>query len=471
MKKYDVVIIGAGTSGLTARREVSRKTDNYIVVDDGPLGTTCARVGCMPSKVLIQVANDYHRRFKLSEQGIQGGELIQVDSQKVMSHVRSLRDRFVRGVTEGGEEWKDKLVRGRAYFVNPNQLKIGNETVSADKIIVATGSRPIVPPKWIDFKSHLIDTNEIFELETLPKSLAVIGLGVIGIELGQALHRIGIDVVPITVGKSIGGVTEPELQEYIFKKLSEEMPIHFNGAELIGINKDNQLEIQVGNKVIHVEKALISVGRKPNIDNLGIENIGVPLNERGLPEVDINTLALKSANHIFLPGDVNGDRPLLHEAADEGVIAGHNSVHDNTTCFKRRTPLGITFSDPNIATVGKRHNQLLQEDVDFITGSVSFEGQGRSIVKLKEIGKLHIYANKHDGKILGAEMMAPDGEHIAHLISWAISLNLDVYEALKLPFYHPVTEEGLRTALRDAAKKIDSSSKHELFRCQDPPIR
>ena len=143
----------------------------------------------------------------------------------------------------------------------------------------------------------------------------------------------------------------------------------------------------------------------------------------------------------------------------------------NLQLFKRRVSLGITFSDPNIATIGKRHSQLVAEGAQFVTGEVSFEGQGRSIVKLKEKGILHIYGEKNTGQLLGAELFAPDGEHLAHLISWAISLNLSAQEALRLPFYHPVIEEGLRTALRDLVHKAIPSEEKELFRCQDPPIR
>ena len=118
MKKLDVIIIGAGTAGLSARREVEKKTSNYLVVDDGPLGTTCARVGCMPSKVLIQVANDYHRRHSLAEEGIHGASELSLDGKEVMQHVRKLRDRFVRGVMGGMEEWtKEHLLRGKGFLL------------------------------------------------------------------------------------------------------------------------------------------------------------------------------------------------------------------------------------------------------------------------------------------------------------------------------------------------------------------
>lgn len=469
MKHYDVVIIGAGTSGLSARREVAKKTQNYIVVDDGPLGTTCARVGCMPSKVLIQVANDFHRRHKFTQMGIGQGDQLTLNSEQVMSHVRSLRDRFVKAVKNPMQDWENKLVRARAQFVDKNTLRIGEETVRADKVIVATGSRPIVPAEWLPFKDFIIDTDSFFELPRLPETVAVVGLGVIGIELGQALHRLGVNMIGVTVGKGIGGLTDPDLQEYVAQKFSKEFPLYFNGAEIIGRQSNGKLKIKVDDQVYEVDKVLMSVGRKANVDRIGLETLDIPLGKNGVPEVDINTMKLKALPHIFMPGDANADRPILHEAADEGIIAGHNAVYDEQ-CFKRRVPLGITFSDPNIATVGKRWSQL--KGTSFVTGKVSFEGQGRSIVKLKEQGALHIYADSHSGLILGAELQAPDGEHIAHLIAWAMAADLTVFEALKMPFYHPVVEEGLRTALRDAAQQIKNGEHgFELFRCSDSPIR
>jgi dihydrolipoamide dehydrogenase len=469
MKKYDVVIIGAGTAGLTARKEVAKVTDNYIVVDDGPMGTTCARVGCMPSKVLIQAANDFHRRHSLEEQGIEGSENLIINQDKAMAHVRKLRDRFVKGVKSSLPAWSDKLVPKRATFIDAHTLDLGDEQVSAGKIIIATGSRPVIPGPWNEFKDHLVTTDEFFELETLPETVAVIGLGVIGLEIGQALNRLGVKVIAAGLGKELGGLTEPELQDYTLKKLSEEMPIYTKGANLVGIDSNNKLLVEVDGKQLAVDKAIMAVGRRPNIDKLNIENLNVELN-RGIPAFSQTTFSLNEQKHIFLVGDVTGERALLHEAADEGLIAGHNAVNIES-CFKRRPVLGITFSDPNIATIGSRWAQLKEEGTDFVTGFVSFEGQGRSIVKLKEKGMLKIFADHKDGKILGAELFAPDGEHLAHLIAWGIALKLSVQEMLTMPFYHPVIEEGLRTALRDARDQLEADEKLELFRCQDTPIR
>lgn len=470
MKHYDVVIIGAGTSGLTARREVEKVTKNYIIVDDGPMGTTCARVGCMPSKVLIQVANDYQQTKKFSQVGISGAENLAVDQAKVMEHVRSLRDRFVRGVKEPMVEWSDHLVQKRAQFIGPNELLIGDEKVKADKIIIATGSSPSIPEVWNKFKECFITTDSLFELKELPKSIAVIGLGVIGMEVGQALNKLGVQVIGINQGRGLAGISDPDLQVYVSEKLKQEFPVFYDGVEMLEITKDNKLLLKTENQVFEVDKALIATGRTPNIHKIGLEKLGLPLDPRGLPEVDRNTLKLIAAPHIFLPGDANADRPILHEAADEGFIAGFNAVNDEQ-CFKRRVFLGIAFSDPNIAAIGQKYSELKSKNIDFVTGKVSFEGQGRSIVKLKEQGLLHVYVDTQTHKVLGAELQAPDGEHLAHLLAWAISLSLTVEETLRLPFYHPVVEEGLRTALRDAHRQLVPEGRFELFRCFDPPIR
>jgi dihydrolipoamide dehydrogenase len=454
MKNVKVAIIGAGSGGLSARREVLKKTEDYVVIDGGILGTTCARVGCMPSKVLIQVAEDFHRRSKLEEEGISGGNDLTIDSAKVMTHVRKLRDRFVRGVTGSMESWSTSNFIGEyAKFIDPHTLQVGDEIIKAEKIVIATGSTPNIPTMFKGLEEHLITTDSFFELEKLPKSIAVLGLGVIGIELGQALDRLGVDTVGIARREIISGVSDPKLREYVNRKFSENMKLSFDGVASVEKVGD-KLKIISGDNEFLVEKILLTAGRTTNWDSLGTDCLNLTKSKRGIPEFDPETFQLKDFDHIFLAGDNTGEKQVLHEASDEGRIAGYNCVNE-VTRFKLRTPLVVTFSDPNIAFVGKMYDELIESKIEFEIGEVSFEGQGRSIVKLKEIGMLRVYGCKKTGTLLGAELMAPDGEHLAHLLSWVISQNLTVNQVLAMPFYHPVIEEGLRTALRDLRDKVD----------------
>ena len=287
--------------------------------------------------------------------------------------------------------------------------------------------------------------------------MAVIGLGVIGIELGQALHRLGIEVVAIGRRKVIGGVSDPEMIEYVSSSFSKELCIDYSGVQSLSESENKNIIIETGEKKYEVEKILIATGRKPNLDKIEFEKTGISLNEKGIPRFNGETMQIEDSS-IYIAGDVNGEKSLLHEASDEGSIAGYNAVAKEKISFERRTFLGITFSDPNIAIVGKSYDALSKEGIKFIEGRVSFEGQGRSIVKLKEKGLLKLYACPETGLILGSEMFGPSIEHIAHLLAWSIQNKMNVHDILSMPFYHPEIEEGLRTAMRSLATQIQASS-------------
>ncbi len=468
MRKVDVAIIGAGSAGLSARREVAKKTDNWVVIDNGILGTTCARVGCMPSKVLIQSAYDFSRKEKFEEQGIFGGENLRVDTSLTMKHVRKLRDRFVRGVSSGMESWvsDERLIRKKATFIDKNTLDLEGEKIWAKEIIIATGSKPVVPEQFDDFKDFIITTDEFFEQETLQENIAVVGLGVIGIELGQSLHKLGLNVLGIARREIIAGVSDPEIRAYVVRKLSEQMNLSFKGIQKLERVGD-QLKITTGDKEFLADKVLMTAGRKPVLNTLNLEVLDLEVDKRSIPLHSKTTFQITSAPNIYLPGDVNGDKPILHEASDEGKIAGYNAVREEKIDFQTRTPLAVTFSEPNIASAGLVYDQLQSMGVDFQEGKVLFEGQGRSIVKLKEIGMLKVYGETKSGKILGAEMFGPDTEHIAHLMAWVIQMKMTVNQVLSLPFYHPVIEEGLRTSLRDLRSKVEETSPDlEIYPCE-----
>ncbi len=467
MKTVDVAIIGAGSAGLSARRQVEKKTQDYVVIDPGKLGTTCARVGCMPSKVFIQGANDFYRRHTFETQGILNGDSLELNSPHFLAHVRSLRDRFVRSVTEGMERWqKTKLIQREAKFIDLNTLDLGDEKLKAKQIIIATGSSPILPEAWKSFQSFFETTDSFFELETLPSSMGVIGMGVIGTELGQALTRLGVKTSLFSRGKQIGGLTDPAVIESVQKTFSQEMSICITEVKKLS-SKNKELVIQTEKDEYHVEKALLSLGRRPNLKSLNLENLPIKLDARGIPIYNKNTMRIQDTP-LLIAGDVTGDQPILHEASDEGNIAGYNATHHEDVCFERRTPFAITFSSPQIAVVGKTFKELQERKIDFKIGKISYAGQGRAIVKLEEKGLVHIYGCSQTGQLLGAELFAPDAEHLAHWLASLIQLKQTVRTALSLPFYHPVLEEGLRTALRELASQLNISLEPlELVRCED----
>jgi dihydrolipoamide dehydrogenase len=201
---------------------------------------------------------------------------------------------------------------------------------------------------------------------------------------------------------------------------------------------------------------LAATGRMPNVRRLGLENTSLERDAHAVPRFDRETLRCGTSS-IFIAGDVSNDAPVLHEAADEGCIAGGNAArYPNVEPGFRRAAIGVVFTDPQIAIVGNGYRAAHERAC--VTGTVSFEDQGRSRVMLRNQGVLHVYAEAGTGLFLGAEMIGPDAEHIAHLLAWSLQMKCTIAQMLEMPFYHPVVEEGLRTALRDAQAQLDAAA-------------
>jgi dihydrolipoamide dehydrogenase len=458
---YDVAVIGAGTAGLAAYRAARAAGARAVLIEGGPYGTTCARVGCMPSKLLIAAAEAAHAVERAPAFGIHPGPA-RIDGREVMARIRGERDRFVGFVVKSveGIAESDRL-RGNARFVDENTLDVDGARITARAIIIATGSRPSIPPMLANLGDRLIVNDDVFSWQDLPKSVAVLGPGVIGLELGQALSRLGVRVVVLGRGGRLGPITDPIVRDAALKAFSAEFTLdpdaHVSRVERVG----DEVEIDyVGpdgkSRTERFEYVLAATGRQPNLDGLGLEALGLERNKRGVPAFDPQTLQIPGTS-VYIAGDAGDELPLLHEAADEGRIAGENAArHPNAKPGARRARLGVVFTDPQIAIVGGGYGAVAAKP--HAIGEVSFEDQGRSRVMLRNKGHLRVYADPSSGRFLGAEMVGPDAEHIGHLLAWALQNRMTVDKMLSMPFYHPVVEEGLRTALRDVDAKIQAAA-------------
>ncbi len=460
----DVAIIGSGTAGMVAYLSARTHTDSVMLIEGGNYGTTCARVGCMPSKLLIAAAEVAHQARHADRFGIRATALV-VDGQAVMARLRHERDRFVDFVLASVDAMPRRdLCSTSVSFLDANTLVTPQGLlIHARRIVIATGSKPFLPPLLQDLDAHLLTSENVFELPTLPKRLAVFGTGPLGIELGQAMSRLGVEVRVFGVGGGIAGIRDPEIRDYANKTFNEEFYLDAE-AEVESVREAPtgvalRYQHKDGNQIAEeFDYVLAATGRRPDLAGLGLENTGLQLDDHGVPQFDRYTLQCGDST-IFIAGDASNDVPLLHEAADQGRIAGDNAGrYPNVKPGIRRTPLAIVFSDPQVASAGiplKTLNQHFQGR--FAIGSVSFEDQGRSRVMLRNKGMLKVYAEVSSGLLLGAEMFGPSAEHIGHLLAWAVQKRMTVDEMLEMPFYHPVIEEGLRTALRDVKSQWHAS--------------
>jgi dihydrolipoamide dehydrogenase len=305
----------------------------------------------MPSKALIQVAGDFHRRRLFAESGITGPEHLACDIPAVLRHVRRLRDRFTSGMVQAIQaQAGDRLLVGQAKLLDVHHIQVGDLLIEADHIVIAVGAKPDVPKSWSRFADRILTYESLFEQETLPPRMAVIGLGPVGLELGQALSRLGLEMTGFSTSKSLGGLSDPEVNAVMRKAIAAEFPIHLGTPAEVEADGDT-LVVRSGKITVTVDSLLLAIGSSPNLEGLGLENLGVSLDERGLPAYDDRTSQVGKLP-VYMAGDVTGCRPVLHEALDEGHIAGLNVLADVAESYCRRPALRIVFSAPQLAISG-----------------------------------------------------------------------------------------------------------------------
>lgn len=463
----DVVIVGGGTAGLSALREIRKQTGRFAIIDSGPWGTTCARTGCMPSKALIAAADAFHRRGALDAFGIRGGSGLHIDVPAALARVRALRDGFVAGARRATEDPQAHAITGRARLLAPDCVEVEGRRLRARYIIVATGSRPVVPDPWRALGGRLLTSDSIFDCKDLPRRIAVIGMGAIGVEMAQALSRLGLEVTAFGSHEMLAGLSDPMVNDVLLAALRREFAVHVGGRATVTQQADGTMHAGAGAQEVPVDAVLAALGRRPDLHDLGLDALGVALDDRGLPAIDPLTMRVADLP-VFIVGDIAARRPLQHEAADDGHMAGLQVaalLAGNTQPleFRRRVPLSIVFSEPEVAVVGARFSTL---DADRVRiGEVHFDRQSRARIEQRDQGALRVYADAQSGVLLGSELCAPSGGHLAHLLALAIDRRLTVHDLLRLPFYHPVLEEGLRTALRHLASQLPACAPSDLAAC------
>lgn len=443
--KCDVAVIGAGTAGIAAERAARKNGASTLLIDPDFNGTTCATVGCMPSKLLIAAARE---AVCIGRAGLFGIEVdgLRIDGPAVMQRVRAERDRFAALTRESFTDIPEKVVvRARARFDGPHTLKLDDgRCVEARAIVIATGSTPVLPDPFAALGDAALTSDSVFELNDLPKSLAVVGSGAIGLELAQAFAHLGVKVALFDKGDRMAKLRCPKVHSHLQEFLEESLDLHLGvdvspqktpeGARLRWSGKSD------GEAVF--DKVLVAVGRKPVLDGLDLEKAGLEVDDHGIPIHDRKTMRC-GESAVFLAGDVAADLPLLHEASHDGAIAGRNAAAFPAPIpVSRNIAFSITFTEPALATIGEA------EENSSITGTADFGDQGRARVDGVNRGALTLYAAAPDGRLIGADLIAPAGEHLAHMLAWAIQNRQTATHLLAMPFYHPTIEEGLKQALR-----------------------
>jgi dihydrolipoamide dehydrogenase len=461
-RSCDVAVIGAGTAGLAAYRAATEAGASAVLIERGPGSTTCARVGCMPSKLLIAAAKAAHAARNTDLFGIRVAG-VAVDGRAVLERVRGERDRFVGGVLDGVNALPEAArIAGSARFADRDSLTVDDHTrITFRAAVIATGSSPTVPAPLRGLGDRLLTTDTLFEIPDLPDSLAVLGAGAVGIEIAQAMSRLGIRVTVIDAGDTVAGLSELDLARQAAEIFSAELALHLgakldsaapdeDGVRLAWTDRDGRA------RETRADRVLAATGRAPNLGGLGLDVTGLRLGEGGMPEFDRRSLVCAGAP-ILIAGDADAWRPVLHEASRQGSIAGANAAAlaagRAVASPEPWTRLTMVFTDPQVAAIGAPY---AADAPGRVTGTVDFSTQGRARVDGANHGGLRIWADR-EGRLLGSEMLGPAVEHLAHLLAHAIGDGKSAAAVQDQPIYHPTVEEGFSTALSEITQSICQS--------------
>lgn len=453
--KYDVTVIGSGPGGYVAAIRCAQFGMKTAIIEKyDTLGGTCLNVGCIPSKALLDSSEHYHNAAHTFEtHGIQLDNL-KVNLEQMIERKRGVVSDNVNGIAFLMKKNKIDVHHGLGSFIDKNKIKVtdkdGKETtVETDKVIIATGSKPASLPFIQIDKKRIITSTEALELKEIPKHFIVIGGGVIGMELGSVYARLGSEVSVVEfmddIIPSMDGTMGRELKKSL-KKLGFNFYLGHKVTEVKGTAKTVTVkaENKKGETVeIKGDYCLVSIGRKPYTEGLGLENVGIKTDDRGRIEVDAHLKT--SADNIYAIGDVIKGAMLAHKAEEEGVFVAETIMGQKPHINYNLIP-GVVYTWPEVASVGFTEEQLKEKGVAYKTGSFPFKASGRARASMDTDGLVKVLADKNTDEILGVHMIGPrTADMIAEAVV-AMEYRASAEDVARMSHAHPTYTEAFKEA-------------------------
>ncbi len=446
MQKYDfdIGIIGGGAAGLTVAAGVAQLGAKTLLVDkEGKLGGDCLHYGCVPSKTLIKTAHVYHLMKNSKEFGLPEVNILPVDYSEVAKRIQSVISTIQKHDSEERFcKLGAKVEFGEPSFIDEHSIKLNGNNYSAKYWVISTGSSPaIIPVEGLD-KTPYITNREIFSLDSLPKSMIVLGAGPIGIEMSQAFTRLGSEVSVIDLADQILNKEDKDMADQVMNVLNNE-GVNFYLKSSIMSTKDLRNEREVVFKTsegktvnLRAETILVAVGRTPNVENLGLKEIGVDYNRRG---ITVDSRLRTSHKHIFAAGDANGGYLFTHAAGYEGGIVISNAIFHLPRKADYTYLPWCTYTDPELANIGMNEKSAKEAGIEYSLWTEEFKGNDRSLAEGERIGIVKMLLDKKE-KPIGIQILGP---HAGELVSeWVAVMNGKVKLSTLASSVHPYPTLG-----------------------------
>lgn len=451
MEQFDLVVIGSGPGGYIAAIRASQLGMKVAIVEKyKTLGGTCLNVGCIPSKAWLDSSERYHETVHShANHGIEVGE-VKLNVKKMSDRVSKVVEGITNGVAFLMKKNKITVFQGHGSFKDKNTVVVGDKTISFKKAIIATGSKPSSLPGVTIDKERIISSTEALKLTEAPKHMIVIGAGVIGLELGSVYKRLGSKVSVVEFADSCIASMDVDMGKEIYKVLKKDGMEFYLGHGVTSITRNgNEVTVKAKNKTSNEEielkgdYCLVAVGRRPYTDNLGLENAGLKVDERG--RIPVNDHLQTSEPHIFAIGDVVRGAMLAHKAEEEGVFVAEYIAGQKPHVNYLLIP-GVVYTWPEVAAVGYTEQDLKQKGIEYKVGKFPFLALGRAVASAEKNGIIKVLADKKTDEILGVHMIGP---RVADMIGEAVvamEFRASAEDIGRISHAHPTYSEGFKEA-------------------------
>ncbi|MDT7831006.1 dihydrolipoyl dehydrogenase [Flavobacteriaceae bacterium S356] len=457
--KYDLIVIGSGPGGYIAAIRASQLGSKVAIIEKyTTLGGTCLNVGCIPSKALLDSSHHYHDAIHNFEAHGISVEAPKVDFGKMVERKAAVVEQTTGGIKYLMDKNKIDVYEGLGSFVDATHVKVSKndgfeETIEGTNIIIATGSKPSSLPFIQIDKERIITSTEALKLKEIPKKLLVIGGGVIGLELGSVYKRLGSEVAVIEYMDKIVPGMDTDVSKELQKVLKKQGVKFFTSHGVKAVERTgDQVVVKATNKKgeeveFDGDYCLVSVGRKAYTEGLGLENVGVKVNERG--QVEINDHLQTNVSNIYAIGDVVKGAMLAHKAEEEGVVVAEFIAGQKPHIDYNLIP-GIVYTWPEVAAVGKTEQELKETGIDYKSGKFLMRALGRSRASMDIDGFVKVLADKNTDEVLGVHIVGARAADLIMEAAVAMEYRASAEDLARICHGHPTYSEALKEAAKAA---------------------
>lgn len=443
--ELDTLVVGAGPGGYVAAIRAAQTGQNVTIVDKGNLGGVCLNVGCVPSKALIQAGHRYEHAKGAEDMGIKS-ENTTVDFTKVQEWKGSVVNKLTGGVEGLLKGNKVDIVKGEVYFVDKNTVRVmddkNSQTYTFNNCIIATGSRPIELPTF-KYSDRVLDSTGALSLQEVPKKLVVIGGGYIGTELGTAYANFDTEVTILEGTKDILGGFEKQMSSVVKKRLKKKGVSIETEAMAQGVEEREdgvtvKYEVKGEEKSIDADYVLVTVGRRPNTDEIGLDEMGLDMTDKGV--INIDNQCRTNIENIYAIGDIVAGPPLAHKASYEAKVAAEAIAGEKTEIDYLGIP-AVVFSDPELASVGYTEQEAKDAGYDVKASKFPFGANGRALSLNDSEGFLKLITRKDDDLVIGAQIAGPNASDMIAELGLAIEAGMTAEDLALTIHAHPTLGE------------------------------